>query len=482
MKFPELKIPNAVDVLEHSIEGLIFSGAIRPETNLPSERQLSKDIGVSRTTLRQALSRLQAKGLLRSAANGHQISDVIDEVLTQSFHQLGADSAAHLFDVLSQTCAGMTQSATRRANPSDRNRTQAAVDQMVLEMSDTASEAATEAFYDLVMKLVEANYNFFGIQVVHNLLCGFRASIGAGLAQIASQADAVERFCHTVSRIADGDGDVVRSLMEQIRIAALESNFGLRFELPSKVSEISPQERAYHDLAARICDGTYQVGLKFPNLKDLSREIGHAENAVKLAFHQLAANGLVQFEKRGVVSVVSNIRKDPIAALTNAILRHPAAVEAMFEFRLLLEEWTVSVAAQKMNVEQKDALRGLLGRMEHAVQAEPQAYPSVDIEFHKLLAESCGNPALSALLESFWAIIERVTSDWLVRHAEYAGDNRPIHNQHVAIFRAVVACDGPAASDAMRDHLSYVVDGLRDLERRKGFENISDIRALLAGG
>ena len=58
--------------LSHSvvkqIEGLILRGILRPGERLPSERDLAERLGVSRPSLRDALSELQESGLLEARA------------------------------------------------------------------------------------------------------------------------------------------------------------------------------------------------------------------------------------------------------------------------------------------------------------------------------------------------------------------------------------------------------------------------------
>ena len=50
------------------IEGLILRGILRPGERLPSERELSERMQVSRPSLREALSDLQSRGLLTTKA------------------------------------------------------------------------------------------------------------------------------------------------------------------------------------------------------------------------------------------------------------------------------------------------------------------------------------------------------------------------------------------------------------------------------
>ena len=66
----------------HQIEGLILRGILRPGERLPSERELSETMNVSRPSLREALADLQERGLLISRAGaGVFVADVLGPLL-----------------------------------------------------------------------------------------------------------------------------------------------------------------------------------------------------------------------------------------------------------------------------------------------------------------------------------------------------------------------------------------------------------------
>lgn len=54
-----------VDAVERHLKELIANGTFAPGDQLPSERELQTELGVSRLPLREALARLQALGLIR---------------------------------------------------------------------------------------------------------------------------------------------------------------------------------------------------------------------------------------------------------------------------------------------------------------------------------------------------------------------------------------------------------------------------------
>ncbi len=64
MAFEPIKRTSASQQVMQQIQSLIFSGAYRPGDRLPPERELAAELGVNRTTLREALKRLEQLGLL----------------------------------------------------------------------------------------------------------------------------------------------------------------------------------------------------------------------------------------------------------------------------------------------------------------------------------------------------------------------------------------------------------------------------------
>ncbi len=65
----------------HQIERLILEGVLRPGDRLPAERDLAGEFGVSRPTLREALGKLEASGLLTARqGGGTYVADVMHSI------------------------------------------------------------------------------------------------------------------------------------------------------------------------------------------------------------------------------------------------------------------------------------------------------------------------------------------------------------------------------------------------------------------
>ena len=56
--------PSAVDQCEQMLQRQVLSGQLKAGERLPGERELAERFGVTRLTLRSALSRLTGRGLL----------------------------------------------------------------------------------------------------------------------------------------------------------------------------------------------------------------------------------------------------------------------------------------------------------------------------------------------------------------------------------------------------------------------------------
>ena len=142
------KISNEVKV---KIETLILEGVLRVGDKLPSERELSKSLDVSRPILRTALASLEEQGLISiKHGGGAYIADIIGTVFAEPVVDLIGRNAKAKADYLEYRkeieglAAGM---AAERATPADK----ALLKKIMQEMRDShkAKEAELEAKIDV---------------------------------------------------------------------------------------------------------------------------------------------------------------------------------------------------------------------------------------------------------------------------------------------------------------------------------------------
>ena len=82
MPFLKIDAEKLSQSVVQQIELLILRGILHPGERLPSERELSERMGVSRPSLREAVADLQARGLLASRPNaGIFVAEVLSVML-----------------------------------------------------------------------------------------------------------------------------------------------------------------------------------------------------------------------------------------------------------------------------------------------------------------------------------------------------------------------------------------------------------------
>ncbi|MGB0662294.1 MAG: FCD domain-containing protein [Pontibacterium sp.] len=127
------------------LETLILDGSLMPGKEIPSERQLSQKLGVSRPVLREAIGELRAKGLIstsqgrRSVVTGFVPTDATMTPLEHLFR----DHPRTLFDLLEvrEVLEGQAAFlAAQRATEEDRNRIRYAYEKLTQSDHSVLSE------------------------------------------------------------------------------------------------------------------------------------------------------------------------------------------------------------------------------------------------------------------------------------------------------------------------------------------------------
>lgn len=153
----------AETVVDH-IGQRIASGSLRPGDKLPTESELMGTLGVSRTVVREAISRLQAKALIETR---HGIGSFVLEPRAEAAIQLGA--ASTLQDILAMLelrvaleteCAGL---AAQRATPEDLTGLRSALDTFEQDQANGNDSAASDLRFHLAIAHATRNQHFVAV-------------------------------------------------------------------------------------------------------------------------------------------------------------------------------------------------------------------------------------------------------------------------------------------------------------------------------
>ncbi len=164
------KISTAVT---RQIEKLILRGILRPSERLPSERELSERFGVSRPSLREALSDLQDRGLLVSrAGSGVFVADVLGSAFSPALVRLFASHDEAVFDAIAfrRDMEGLAaERAARLGSDTDLGVIGAIFDKMEAAHAkrDPADEARHDAEFHLA--IIEASHNVIMLHMMRSM-------------------------------------------------------------------------------------------------------------------------------------------------------------------------------------------------------------------------------------------------------------------------------------------------------------------------
>ncbi len=109
-----------IDQIIEKIEKLITNGDLNPGDFLPGERTLSEKLGVSRTSLRQALKALDVMGVLEIIPGKKTfIKESFSDILTNPFRFIKAVHSIKIKELFEARCVleeGFVQMAAKKAN------------------------------------------------------------------------------------------------------------------------------------------------------------------------------------------------------------------------------------------------------------------------------------------------------------------------------------------------------------------------------
>jgi GntR family transcriptional repressor for pyruvate dehydrogenase complex len=206
-----------VDRVVNEIQGVILSGDLAPGVKLPPERELTEELGVSRTVIREAVQILVAKGLLETKPGvGTIVRQVTRDQLVEplSFllqaHAVSPPDLHQVRQILEVAIAGLAASQAAQA---DITRMEQILNGMEAVRDDPVAFAAKDA--DFHHKLAETTHNallVFLLGSLRDLTHEIRLRVARypGLAE-----EVLPSHWRIVERVAAKDPEGAREAMQE---------------------------------------------------------------------------------------------------------------------------------------------------------------------------------------------------------------------------------------------------------------------------
>ncbi len=173
MPFQKVQTEKLSSAVVRQIELLILRGILRPGERLPSERELAERMGVSRPSLRDAISDLQDQGLLTAkAGSGIYVAEVLGSAFSPALIRLFSSHDEAVFDYLSfrRDMEGLAaERAARLGSTSDLKVVQAIFDRMETAHERNAAEEEAGLDAEFHMAIIEASHNVVMLHMMRSM-------------------------------------------------------------------------------------------------------------------------------------------------------------------------------------------------------------------------------------------------------------------------------------------------------------------------
>ncbi|MCG8684341.1 MAG: FadR family transcriptional regulator [Desulfobacterales bacterium] len=183
------------DQVFDQIRELIYRGTLKPGEKLMTERELAQAMNVSRTTVRDAIQRLVAMGLIvQKQGQGTFVKSVDDTLATPLAKAIKAQDASleDLLEVRMGLECNAAALAAQRADETDIT----ALNQSIIEMDEEVNSGrlGTEADTSFHMAIAYAAKNPLHILIMRNFYDYLFHGIGENLASLYEEPDNIQEI------------------------------------------------------------------------------------------------------------------------------------------------------------------------------------------------------------------------------------------------------------------------------------------------
>ena len=190
---PPLKQAKLSDVILSQLEGMILEGSLIAGQKLPPERELAVQFNVSRPSLREAIQKLEAKGLVnRRQGGGTFVSDKILAGFSDPLFELMSQSNESQFDLLEfrHGIEGMSAYyAAMRGTQADFDEIQLKHDAIGNAQLDTNYREEASAVFDFYLAICGASHNGVILHLARSMSALLIDNIEQNLTILAQRPD-----------------------------------------------------------------------------------------------------------------------------------------------------------------------------------------------------------------------------------------------------------------------------------------------------
>ncbi len=217
-----------------------------------------------------------------------------------------------------------------------------------------------------------------------------------------------------------------------------------------------PQEQVESQIRQAILDGEFRPGDRLPSAASLARNFGVSRSTIREALRALSGAGLITTSPGASGgSFVEAIDHHSLSqrfgeSVENIMRLGSITYPEVADVRLMLEVPSARMAARARTEEDLAELDRIVEEEKRVAVSDPSV-PSLNAEFHRVVARASGNRLFASLISALHYVTHPL--DYIDTSAEL-GRQSVIH--HIRIVAAVRDRNEGAAAAAMETHLMYL--------------------------
>ncbi len=193
--FENIVVPKISESIVSQIEDFILSGALKSGEKLPSERQLAQQLNVSRPSIREAISILEAKNLvICKRGGGTYVTNTVTEGFTGPLASILQDKPESAFEILELRKSLEEMAAyyaAKRATNTDKDILKRRLDTLLEYYSgdEFNPEFETKSDVEFHLAIADASHNFALSHVMRGLFDALYITISQNLDRLRSNRE-----------------------------------------------------------------------------------------------------------------------------------------------------------------------------------------------------------------------------------------------------------------------------------------------------
>ncbi|MCH1920502.1 pyruvate dehydrogenase complex transcriptional repressor PdhR [Shewanella sp. A3A] len=191
MAYSKISQPKISDVIMENLEQMILEGSLKPGQKLPPERELALQFEVSRPSLREAIQKLEAKGLLlRRQGGGTYVKEQLWKSMADPIMELMLSDPESQYDLLEfrhATEGMMAYFAALRGTDADMENLENMLEQVEQAHGIDAVATAIVNFYRAI---AEASHNVAMLHLVLSLTSVLHKNVAQNLELLSRREEA----------------------------------------------------------------------------------------------------------------------------------------------------------------------------------------------------------------------------------------------------------------------------------------------------